>query len=203
MKGKDVLWFYQLILPMCEIKKSAVGKDPRQSYYSKVGTWTNIYAAHLGLGGAYSKKIENIKIDELVKWNGILICNGECGGSDGGIHRQWQEGADYDPHIDDTMQHSKLLQIKRTLKLNNNEKTSKRGEAGYDPAHKFDFLWKTIVHNFNAVTKQARLDLTGDETSWGNQGWGEPESGLVKRILNKSGVCKCGQIVLLCDQDRI
>jgi len=125
------------------------------------------------------------------------------GGSDGSTHRQWQEGTDYDPHIDDAMQHSRWLQIKRTLKLNNNEKTPKRGETGYEPAHKFDYLWKTIVHNVNAVTKQAYLNLTGDETSWGHQGWGEPGSGLVKRILNKPGVCKGGQIVLLCDQDRI
>eukprot|EP00957_Ditylum_brightwellii_P004235 321922-Ditylum_brightwellii.AAC.1 len=58
MKGKDVLWFYQLILPMCEIKKSGVRKEPCQSYYSKVETRTNIYAAHLGLGGAYSKKLK-------------------------------------------------------------------------------------------------------------------------------------------------
>eukprot|EP00957_Ditylum_brightwellii_P042151 3192495-Ditylum_brightwellii.AAC.1 len=65
MKGKDALWFYQLTLPMCEIKKSGIRKEPRQSYYSIVETWTNIYAAQLGLGGAYSKKTENIKIDEL------------------------------------------------------------------------------------------------------------------------------------------
>eukprot|EP00957_Ditylum_brightwellii_P114393 8721392-Ditylum_brightwellii.AAC.1 len=30
MKGKDALWFYQLILSMCEIKKSGVRKDPCQ-----------------------------------------------------------------------------------------------------------------------------------------------------------------------------
>jgi hypothetical protein len=101
------------------------------------------------------------------------------------------------------MQHSRWLQSKRTLKLNNNEKTPKKGETGYEPAHKFDYLWKTIVHNVNAVTKQAYLNLTGDETSWGHQGWGEPGSGLVKRILNKPGVCKGGQIVLLYDQDCI
>eukprot|EP00957_Ditylum_brightwellii_P170011 12940326-Ditylum_brightwellii.AAC.1 len=42
-----------------------------------------------------------------------------------------------------------------------------------------------------------------DETSWGHQGWGKPKSGLVKRILNKPGVSKEGQIVLICDQDWI
>eukprot|EP00957_Ditylum_brightwellii_P033792 2560981-Ditylum_brightwellii.AAC.1 len=145
---------------MCEIKKSDVRKDPHQSYYSKVKTWTNIYASHLGLGSAYSTKFENIKKDELVKWDGILIHDGVHGRSDGGIHRQWQEGADYNPHTDDAMQHSRWLQIKRTLKLNNNGKTPKKGEAGYAPAHKFDYLQKTIVHNVNAVTKQACLNLT-------------------------------------------
>eukprot|EP00957_Ditylum_brightwellii_P132617 10113286-Ditylum_brightwellii.AAC.1 len=65
MKEKDTLWFYQLILPMCDIRKFGIRNDPRPSYYSKVETWTNIYAAHLGLGGSYSKKFDNIKIDKL------------------------------------------------------------------------------------------------------------------------------------------
>eukprot|EP00957_Ditylum_brightwellii_P192874 14685302-Ditylum_brightwellii.AAC.1 len=60
------------------------------------------------------------------------------------------------------MQHSRWLQIKRTLKLNNNEKTPKKGEAGYDHTHKFDYLWKAIVHN---VMKQAG-DIRDGE-SWG------------------------------------
>ena len=38
------------------------------------------------------------------------------------------------------------------------------------------------MHNVNALTKEACLNLTGDETRWGHQGWGEPQSGMVRWV---------------------
>eukprot|EP00957_Ditylum_brightwellii_P197710 15062590-Ditylum_brightwellii.AAC.1 len=49
----------------------------------------------------------------------------------------------------------------------------------------------------------APLDLCRDETSWGHQGWRQPRSCLCKHILNKPGICKGGQIVILSDVDSI
>eukprot|EP00957_Ditylum_brightwellii_P051947 3940229-Ditylum_brightwellii.AAC.1 len=63
-------------------------------------------------------------------------------------------------------------------------KHQKKGGAGYNPAYKCDYLWKTIVNNVNAVTKQACLDLTGDKISWGHQGWGK--SGSDDMIIGES-----------------
>eukprot|EP00957_Ditylum_brightwellii_P031535 2391537-Ditylum_brightwellii.AAC.1 len=53
------------------------------------------------------------------------------------------------------------------------------------------------------MTKTASFDLCGDKTSWGHQGWGEQGSGLCKCILNKPGICKRGQIVMLSGADCI
>eukprot|EP00957_Ditylum_brightwellii_P042106 3189314-Ditylum_brightwellii.AAC.1 len=115
-----------------------------------VEKYTNIHAVQLGLGGAYSKKR----------------------GSNGAIYRQWQEEeSDHDVHIDEAMSRHHYLQIKWCVKLNNNETTPKRGEENYDPDHKFDLVWDVLTHNTNAITKYTCLDVVGDETSWGHQGF--------------------------------
>lgn len=62
------------------------------------------------------------------------------------------------------------MNIERYIKVNNNEATLKRVEYGYNPAHKFDFIWRTLVNNLNVITKEACLDISADETSWGHQG---------------------------------
>ena len=56
------------------------------------------------------------------------------------------------------------------IKLNINEATVKRGEDGYKPEHKFDFIWRKLVHNVNALIKEVCIDITGEKTSWGHQG---------------------------------
>eukprot|EP00957_Ditylum_brightwellii_P100452 7656978-Ditylum_brightwellii.AAC.1 len=52
-------------------------------------------------------------------------------------------------------------------------------------------------------TMTQHTNLCGDKTNWGHQCWGEPGSGLCKCILNKSGICKRRQIVMLSDLDCI
>jgi hypothetical protein len=52
------------------------------------------------------------------------------------------------------------------------------------------------------LTEQAKLDLCGDETTYGHMGFGEPGSGLVARIMGKPGISKGGQIVLVSDASR-
>ena len=99
------------------------------------------------LGGAYSKKFANITIDKLVKWDGIVVKDGVRGGTEGEIFRRWVEDcANYDGYVDAAMRHARFLQIKRCIKLNNNEATPKCGELGYDPAYKYNFIWDILVH---------------------------------------------------------
>eukprot|EP00957_Ditylum_brightwellii_P034701 2630448-Ditylum_brightwellii.AAC.1 len=60
--------------------------------------------------------------------------------------------------------------------------TLKGGEENYELACKFDLIWDVLTHNTNVITKHAYLDVVGDETCWGHQGFGEPASGLVKNL---------------------
>eukprot|EP00957_Ditylum_brightwellii_P035708 2707586-Ditylum_brightwellii.AAC.1 len=73
MKEKEALLFHQLIIPI---------------FNTKIRT-------KLVLRGAYSKKFDLVKIEELMKWDSILIHGGGRGGSDGAIFKYWQEGSDY------------------------------------------------------------------------------------------------------------
>ena len=70
------------------------------------------------------------------------------------MFRCWQQGANYDVYIDKYMRHCRCLQNKRCIKLNNNEATPKHDKYGYNPAHKFDFIWRALVNNVNALKKE-------------------------------------------------
>ena len=76
-------------------------------------------------------------------------------GSVGAMYRRWVDGSDYGEVIVESINHLRWLQIKRTVKLNNNATSSKRGEPGYDPAYKFDLLYRTMVHNANCTSRYA------------------------------------------------
>ena len=108
-----------------------------------------------------------------------------------------------DKHLSSSLSLSRWFNLKRLLKLNNNDLSPKRGEVGYNPAYKYDMIYRTIVDNVIALTGHAEMDLTGDETSWAHQGYGESGSNLVKRIQNKPGVSKGGQTVLVLATNRI
>ena len=83
------------------------------------------------------------------------------------------------------------------FKLCNNDTSKKRGGDGYDPAYKYNFIYRTILDNVIALTAKAELDLTGGKTRWAHQGYGEKGTNLVTRIQNKPGVSKGGQTVIV------
>ena len=203
MANEDAQFFLQLLLPMCDPTKSGIDGDPRRPYYTKVEGWTQKYATGIGLGGSYGHEFKQVLAQELVHFDAALIRDGVHGGSDGALYRRWQKSSTiYDPRIANSITHTRWLQIKRTLKLCDNDLAPKRGEAGYDPAYKYDYIFRTIVDNLNALTLRAELDLCGDETTYGHMGFGEPGSGLVARIMGKPGISKGGQIVLVSDASR-
>lgn len=200
----DPLFFYQLLLPVCKIEKSGIKDDPRQSYYSKVMTWSHKYALELGLTGSYGHKFREIMIPELLRFDGVLIRDGVLNGStDGALYRRWDStSSGFDNAIYNSITHTRFLQLKRTLKLCDNSSAPKRGEPLYNPAYKYDYIYETIVHNMRELTAKGSLDLCGDESSWAHQGFGEPGAGIVSRIFNKPGITKGGQVVLLVDAYR-
>ena len=73
-------------------------------------------------------------------------------------------------------------EIKRSMKLNFNETAPKRGQPGYNPAYKYDLIYKTMVDNTAAITKYADDNQTVNETTWGHAGYGEKGTGLSGRL---------------------
>ena len=99
----------------------------------------------------------------MVRWDWGLIHDGVRGGSNGEMYMRWQQGAVHYFYIDECTSNCRWLHIKMCIKLNNNEANTKRGKDRYNPAHKFDFIWRTLVHNVNALTKESCIDINGDE----------------------------------------
>jgi hypothetical protein len=129
-----------------------------------------------------------------------LFKSGISGALQGALYRCWRAGdTAYDLDIAASMTHTCWLQIKAIIKLCDNDLSPKRGEEGYCPAYKYDYLFNCIIKNLNATTAQADLDQCGDETTCGHASYGETKSGLLTHIMVKPGVAREMQIVMLCD----
>ena len=208
-KGKpDALFFYQLLLPICDPKTSGVPNDPRKPFYNEVSRMSNSYAVNdLRLGLTYGHALKLTHNAELLRWDGVLVMDGVRGGSDGAILRRFKNKEDniaYDGHIAGAMTSTRWLEIKRIYKLcDNGTPASDKNSPLYNPAYKYDMIYDTIVSNVNAISKTADLDLCGDETTYPHEGYGPPESGLVQGINGKPGVSHGGQIVIVSDVHRI
>ena len=50
-----------------------------------------------------------------------------------------------DPKNGRSITHTGWLQLKKTYKLCDNETAPKKGEEGYNPAYKFDYISKRII----------------------------------------------------------
>jgi len=109
----------------------------------------------------------------------------------------------YDADIARAFTKSRKLELKRCVKLCNNLTAPKKGSEGCNPACKHDLLYDSIIKNVNAITLCACPDLCGDETSCGHQRFGEPGTGLLKKMTGKPGMTKAMQTVLISDVDRM
>ena len=94
------------------------------------------------------------------------------------------------------------FQLKKILKLNNNDKSKKRGEEGYNPCYDYDMIFDTIVSNVIAITKFGELDLTGDETSWTFGGNGKKDGKVIYRFT-KPGITKGGKTAIVSATNRV
>ena len=203
MKTNDFLFFYQLILPICDTARSGIRNDKRLPYYAKVEKWSNLYAFQIGLGGSYGHEFKNLTLKEIVQHDGCIIRDGVRGGSSGAIYRRWQIGADYDDDVAMSISFRRWLQVKRVKKLCNNDVVPKRNEPDYDPTYKYDYIYKCIVHNVNYLTEHAELDATIDETTFATASPGEKGASITFRVIDKPNVSKGGQTVLVCDSHRV
>ncbi|KAL7528119.1 hypothetical protein ACHAXR_005384 [Thalassiosira sp. AJA248-18] len=196
----DPLFIFQLLLPMCDPKRSGINGDRRMPYFTTVRAHTNTYATgEKGWGGGYGHKYELVDEATLVRWTAVPIRHGAREGKPGSIHNRWiRDDCEYDSLIADSMTMSRWRQIKAVFKLNNNLAAPKRGQEGYDPCSKYDFIFKTVVHNMNNLTKQAEKDAALDESTWGFGGYMADTGG---RLKNKP-VGKGGQTTMIFDVTR-
>ena len=196
----DALFFLQLLLPIADPAMSGISEDPRMPYYSNVERWSRKYASSIGCGGSYGHAFAEPFIEDFVRFDSVVVRDGVHGGSSGAIYLRWDKRSTcFDQDIADSMTHTRWLQLKRIFKLCDNDTAPRRGQEGYNPAYKYDYIFRYIIENLNAITKYADLDLCGDETTFPTQAFGEAGCNLVARRVGKPGVTKGGQIVLLCD----
>ena len=153
----------------------------------------------------YGHHIKEAVMPEYVRWDGCLVRDGVLGHKEGGaLYRRWNKYcSDSDEVIQNAMTLERWVQLKRIYKLNNNDTAKSKDEIGYNPAYKYDLIFDVLTSNVRAITKKAELDLTGDETTWGFQGYGEANEQVVKRIVGKPGVSKGGQTALVSATNRI
>jgi hypothetical protein len=59
-----------------------------------------------------------------------------------------------------------------------------------------DMLRPSIIKNTNLFTKEANLELCGDNTSWAHGGYGESNSGIVFRVTDTPCVTRDSQTVI-------
>ena len=71
-------------------------------------------------------------------------------------------------------------------------------KEGYNPAAKYDLIFRTLCHNMNYMTLREELDVAGDESTWGFAGYMADAGG---RLMNKP-VGKGGQTTMIYDTSR-
>ena len=206
----DALFFYDLILPIHDTSNNGtVEGDPRMRHYPHVAECTQVYAiTDLKIcGSGRGHHFNETSPQELLPWDGILVFDGVLGGSKGAMLRRWDcrqpDNSSFNKLIHDSMSPSRWLELKRAIKLNNNLTATKRGDPNHDPCQKYDYTYKCICYNTNAITKHASLDLCGDETTWMNASFAEPGSGVISRGLEKPGGSRGGQTVIISDVERV
>ena len=119
-------FFWQLLFPICDPKRSGIPDDPQLPFYTEVERWTTKYAATLGLFGAYGHDHKPPVCAELLHFDMAVVRDGVCGGMDGAIYRRWKANDEaYDSEIAGAITHTRWLQIKRIYKLCDNDLSPK------------------------------------------------------------------------------
>ena len=104
MHNGDPLFFYQMLFPICDPKRSSVDNDGRMPYFSVASICTNVYAVASGAGSGFGHEWVVVTAPELVKWTACPICNGALDGKSSTLPARWnQEDPRYDLHMANSM----------------------------------------------------------------------------------------------------
>jgi hypothetical protein len=146
MKSGDPLFFLQLLLPICNPMHSGLDDDGRMPFFGACTTHTNGCAIwEKNWGGGYGHEYRLTTEQDLVRWMGVPVRHGARDGSASSLHRRWLvDDANYDHIIANNINVSRWRQIKGVFKMNNNLTSPGRGQPGYDPAAKFDLIFKPL-----------------------------------------------------------
>ena len=147
----------------------------------------------------YGHKWNTTSAAELLCFDGMLVHDRilRRGTSDGALYLCCDpDDYNYSKLIAKSMTLTRFYKLKRNLKLCNNDTVPKRNDAGYNPAYKYNLIYKRLVHNTNVISKKADENQVVDETTWGHSGYGESGTGITGHLQNKK-VSKGGQTVLL------
>jgi hypothetical protein len=180
----DPLFLYQMLFPITDPKHTSIQGNGRTSYFSMALVCTNVYAAARGAGSGVGQDWVGVTTPELVKWTACPLHNGALDGKPSTLTAWWKRDDPwyYDSCMDNSISVTHFKMIKQFFKLNNNLMDAKKGDAGYNPCAKYDFIYKVLIHNMNYVTQRADLDATIDESTWGFGGFSGECGG---RLINK------------------
>jgi len=105
----DSFIFLQLLLPVCDPRRSGIIDDGRMPFFCTVTLHTNGYVVmEKGWGGGYGHGYKLVAEQELVRWVGVPIHHEARDGSASSLHRRWMvEDADFDHVIADSMKISR------------------------------------------------------------------------------------------------
>jgi len=188
----DALFFYQLLLPICDPTMSGINDDPRMTYYEKVATNTNMYAYGVKKkGGTRGHLFQPTDSQELLVWDGIV-----CRNLNNNIAESWMmnQSNTFDQEISEAMHFRRWIDIKACLKQNEFWTEKTRGVEGYDPTQKYRIVWDVMMINMNQIIEKGGLDLTMDKTTWPNSSYADVHGRLSGKKTDKGG-----QHVLLLD----
>ena len=102
-------------------------------------------------------------MDELVKFDGVVIRDGVRGGSDVALYCIWKYyGYDFDEEIPNSINVGRWLQIKWVIKLFNNKDAPKLGETNYNPA--YNFYSSTRLFSITSMPSQNGLTWINEVT---------------------------------------
>jgi hypothetical protein len=147
MVEKDAFFFLQLLLPLGDTSESKRSRgDGRMPFFNHASQLTNIYAfSEKGWGNDYGHKYTAASAKELVHWAAVPIRHGARGGKPSELHTRWMgNDTEYDIDIANNMTYSRYKQLKSVFKLNNNMTAIKKGQPGYDPACKYDYIYQAV-----------------------------------------------------------
>lgn len=145
-----------------------------------------LYQISNKIGVAYVHALPRPTVDDFIESDSVVIRDTIHGRGEGTIYLRCHNCTNDNDLLKNVITTTRRYEMKIIYKLCNNSTTSKWGEYKYDNV-------------YNNIINQACLDLTVDDTTWGPAGYGKADSGITGWIMNKPGILKGGQTIIISD----